>query len=108
MKNKIGLFESVYEKVFQIPFGRVATYGQIAELIESPCDARLVGWALASLGNRREELPIPWHRVVGKGGKISLPGSEQRMLLEREGIVFDGNGQIDLGCYGWNGPGSDL
>ena len=103
MDRRTGLFDSIYEICFRIPRGKVATYGQIADLVDSSCDARMVGWALASLGNRREELPVPWQRVVGKGGKISLPGSNQRNLLEREGIVFGENGKIDLDRYGWNG-----
>ena len=96
-----SLFDSVYDIVFQIPPGKVATYGQIADHVGPPCDARMVGWALASLGNRRDELPVPWQRVVGIGGRISLQGSEQRQLLEREGIQFDSDGRIDLDRFGW-------
>jgi methylated-DNA-protein-cysteine methyltransferase-like protein len=103
MKNNTGLFDSIYDVVFQIPPGKVATYGQIARIVFPPCDPRMVGWALASLGNRKMELPVPWHRVLGRGGRISLPGSEQRELLEREGIVFDENGRIDLERFGWEG-----
>jgi len=101
MKKTESLFDTIYDIIFQIPRGKVATYGQIARYVDFGCDARMVGWALASLGNRREELPVPWQRVVGRGGKISLTGSEQRRLLEKEGIVFDKNGKIDLDRYGW-------
>ena len=59
------------------------------------------------MGSRKEDLPVPWQRVVGKGGRISLPGSEQRELLEAEGIVFDGDGRIDLERYEWRGPVRD-
>jgi alkylated DNA nucleotide flippase Atl1 len=44
-------------------------------------------WAL------RAARGLPWHRVVGSGGKILLPGEngmEQRMRLESEGVVFHG------------------
>ena len=101
-----GLYDRVYEVVFLIPRGRVATYGQVAKIVGPPCDARRVGWALASLGNRKEALPVPWQRVVGVGGKISLSGSDQRERLEAEGIVFDARGRIDLGRFGWEGPES--
>ena len=101
MKKTESLFDTIYDIIFQIPRGKVATYGQIARYVDFGCDARMVGWALASLDNRREELPVPWQRVVGRGGKISVPGSEQRRLLEKEGIVFDKNGKIDLDRYGW-------
>ena len=107
MMKKEGLFDSIYDIVFQIPRGKVATYGQIADIVDPPCDPRMVGWALASLGNRKEELPVPWQRVVGKGGRISLPGSEQKELLEREGVEFEPDGWIDLGRYGWEGMDSE-
>ena len=97
----MGLYDQIYDTVFRIPEGKVATYGQIAKIVGSPCDARRVGWALASLGNRRVELPVPWQRVVGSGGRISLSGSEQKDLLEKESIVFDSRGRIDLERFGW-------
>ena len=97
------MFDKIYDVVFMIPKGRVATYGQVAKAVGAPCDARRVGWALASLGQRREELPVPWQRVVAAGGKISLPGTRQRMLLEEEGIAFDHRDRIDLEVYGWKG-----
>src|SRR5207302_3212164 len=34
---------------------------------------------------------LPWHRVVGAGGRILLPGEqglEQRLRLETEGVTF--------------------
>jgi len=99
-----NLFDTIYDVVFSIPYGRVATYGQIADLVGSSCDARMVGWALASLGNRREEIPVPWQRVVGRGGRLTLPGEEQRERLEAEGIVFDSDGRIDLEQFSWRAP----
>jgi len=99
-----GLFQRVYDVVFQIPRGQVATYGQVARIVGPACDARRVGWALASLGNRKDVPPVPWQRVVGSGGRIRLPGNEQRALLEREGIVFDERGRIDMEWFGWEGP----
>lgn len=104
MNQGKGLYRRVYEVVDQIPYGKVATYGQIAKIVGPPCDARRVGWALASLGNRKEVYPVPWQRVVGAGGKISLSGSDQKERLEAEGIVFDSKGRIDLIRFGWEGP----
>ena len=100
-----SLFDFIYDVVFQIPPGKVATYGQVAKCVGPSCDPRMVGWALASLGNRREEIPVPWQRVVGIGGKISLQGSEQRELLEKEGIQFDIEGRIDMDRFGWEREG---
>ena len=90
--------------VQRIPRGRVATYGQIARLANLPGQARLVGYALSALedGSR-----IPWHRVVNARGRISLRRDEspmpvlQRLLLERERVVFDARGGIRLDLFRW-------
>jgi len=67
-----------------------------------PRAARTVGWALHSLPADRT---TPWHRVVGAGGRISLPEHEgkaaQRLLLRREGVAVNRNGHIDLDRYQW-------
>jgi methylated-DNA-protein-cysteine methyltransferase-like protein len=84
--------ERVWQVVAAIPRGRVATYGQIADLAGMPNHARLVGRVLGSLPNGTR---LPWHRVVNAGLRISLRGDdramlEQRRRLEREGISFVG------------------
>ena len=94
----------VYAMVGRIPTARLATYGQIAELIGAWGCARQVGWAL-----RRLPLPseLPWHRVVNAAGRISLsPGREgsdwiQRQLLIAEGIPVDGQGRLPLALHRW-------
>ncbi len=94
----------VYAMVARIPPARLATYGQIAELIGAWGCARQVGWAL-----RRLPLPseLPWHRVVNATGRISLsPGREgsdwiQRQLLIAEGIPVDGQGRLPLVLHRW-------
>ena len=98
-------FEQVYSVVRRIPPGKVATYGQIARLLGRPRGARTVGWALHSLP---EGSDVPWQRVINARGVITLDahgpgGSIQRALLETEGIVFDEQGRIDLGAWGWAG-----
>jgi methylated-DNA-protein-cysteine methyltransferase-like protein len=95
------IFPRIYEIASQIPRGRVSTYGQIAALVGAPCDARLVGWAMASLP---EGSDVPWQRVINSQGKISLKGMSgqvQRMRLEAEGIVFDERGRVNLRRFGW-------
>ena len=72
----------------QIPKGKVSTYGAVAQAAGFPGCARQVVWAL------RGAPGLAWHRVVGAGGKISLPGEnglEQRMRLEAEGVAFRGS-----------------
>ena len=96
-------YERIYDAVERIPHGRVATYGQIAELAGLPRQPRQVGYALSALSDNRS---IPWHRVVNAKGKISArsnPGFEelQRALLEREGIVFEADARIPLTRFGW-------
>jgi methylated-DNA-protein-cysteine methyltransferase-like protein len=96
-------WQRIYAVVRRIPRGRVATYGQVAELAGLPGRARQVGYALHALpdGSR-----VPWQRVVNARGGVSprsLPGPEryQRKLLEAEGVPFDGEGRVDLGCRLW-------
>ena len=91
----------IYEAVKKIPKGRVATYGQIAELAGDKKMARAVGNALHKNPNPEE---IPCFRVVNVKGELS--GSfafggldEQARLLEADGIrVVDG--KVDLEEYG--------
>ena len=61
-------YETIYAVVRQIPYGKVATYGQIAELAHMPGKPRVVGYALfrVDLG----VVDIPWHRVVNFKGEI--------------------------------------
>jgi methylated-DNA-protein-cysteine methyltransferase-like protein len=92
----------VYAVVRRIPRGRVLTYGQVARILGKLRGARAVGWALRALGGAQAER-VPWHRVVGAGGRISLragPGPElQRRRLRREGVRFRG-GCVDMERHG--------
>ncbi len=95
--------EAIYRVVRRIPKGRVATYGQVAELAGMPRQPRQVGYALHGL---RQDSGVPWQRVINARGQVSEraePGSErlQRAILEAEGIVFDGRGRVDLERYRW-------
>ena len=96
-------YDRIYAVVRRIPRGRVATYGQVADLADLPGCARQVGYALHAL---RAESDVPWQRVVNARGEISVrsePGVEpiQQQLLESEGIPFDRRGRIDLGGTQW-------
>jgi methylated-DNA-protein-cysteine methyltransferase related protein len=93
-------WDRVYRLVKRIPRGRVTTYGAIAKAIREPGGARVVGYAMAGMPSGQG---IPWHRVVGAGGRIRLPephASKQRRLLETEGIEV-GLRSIDMEIYGW-------
>jgi methylated-DNA-protein-cysteine methyltransferase-like protein len=88
----------------RIPRGKVATYGQVAALAGMPRGARVVGYAMRALGEQ-----VPWQRVVGQRrrglGQVSIKdpvgGGVQRLLLEQEGVGFDGRGALDLTRFGW-------
>lgn len=97
-----GVFEKIYEVVRKIPYGSVATYGQIAALAGNPRWARVVGYALHV---NPDPTSIPCFRVVNREGRISPAfafGGEnvQAKLLRDEGIeVIDG--YVDLNKYRW-------
>ncbi len=93
--------EKIFQVIFQIPKGKVSTYGQVAELAGLARAARLVGTTLKKLP---KDSKLPWHRVINASGKISLPvdggGKKQKARLEAEGLAFI-NGKINLKIYGW-------
>jgi len=101
------LYDLIYDGVRQIPRGKIASYGQIANIV-GRCSAQMVGFALAALANTSEPTNVPWQRVVNSQGKISPHGfgvgsGMQRTLLEEEGIEFGLEGIIDFEKYGWLG-----
>jgi methylated-DNA-protein-cysteine methyltransferase-like protein len=102
-------YARIYAVIRRIPRGRVATYGQIAELAGLPGHARQVGYALHALP---AATAVPWHRVINAAGGVSLrssPGAEltQRQLLEDEGIEFDLRGRVRLGKVRWKKSDKD-
>ncbi|VXD20781.1 Alkyltransferase-like protein 1 [Planktothrix serta PCC 8927] len=98
-------YDQIYAIVYQIPRGKVATYGQIAELANLGQQARLVGYALYKIP--LETSDIPWHRVINAKGEIShslwRKGTDylQRSRLETEGIQFNAQNKINLTQYLW-------
>ncbi len=103
MESGESNYDRIYAVVRRIPHGRVASYGQVAELAGLGGHARQVGYALHALTSERA---VPWHRVVNARGEISArsdPGDDslQRQRLEREGVEFDAAGRIELERYRW-------
>ncbi|AAM84626.1 6-O-methylguanine DNA methyltransferase [Yersinia pestis] len=93
--------QRVFHVVAAIPYGQVATYGDIAQLIGSPRAARQVGGVLKRLP---EGSALPWHRVINRYGEISLTGDDylrQKKALVAEGICLDAAGRINLQQYRW-------
>jgi methylated-DNA-protein-cysteine methyltransferase-like protein len=99
--NKKNLFDEIRSIVKQIPKGKVATYGQIAELVGTK-DARKVGWALC----KNEDPKIPCHRVLKKGGFLVENYAfgdwhDEKAKLINEGIEFIHEKQVDMEKYQW-------
>ena len=95
-------YQRIWETVCDIPYGHVATYGQIAELAGFPRQARLVGYALHQ---SPKEMTLPWHRVINAKGMISFPKDSepyrrQLELLSEEGVEFIGQ-KVDLQQFRW-------
>jgi methylated-DNA-protein-cysteine methyltransferase-like protein len=98
-KSSGAVFARVHAWVAKIPRGRVATYGQLSELIDGRLSPVGVGWALRASGGK-----LPWHRVVNASGGLSTEGESpgrQRTLLAAEGVRFGPDGKIDLGRFQW-------
>lgn len=103
-----SFYHAVYRLVSRIPRGQVATYGQLAAILGSPRASRAVGYALFNLSHE-DARAVPWQRVINAQGMISARGDViraeiQQHLLESEGVVFDGEGRVDLSRYRWKGP----
>jgi methylated-DNA-protein-cysteine methyltransferase-like protein len=85
-----------------VPRGRVATYGQVAALAGRPGAARAVAWILHSSSDAAS---LPWHRIIGGRGTISLRRGrgfeEQRRRLGAEGVVVARGGRVDLKRFQW-------
>jgi methylated-DNA-protein-cysteine methyltransferase-like protein len=90
-------YDRIYAVVRRIPRGRVMTYGEVAAAAGHARAPRLAGYALYAL---EQGTPLPWHRVVGAGGRLTLArlspdgALTQRMRLEREGVKFDARGRV--------------
>jgi methylated-DNA-protein-cysteine methyltransferase related protein len=95
-------FDRVYKVVAKIPYGKVTTYGEIAEVCGIRSSARTVGWALNGAG----ATGLPCHRVVNRCGALTGKhhfGDPHLMedLLRSEGVEFDKDGCVILDRYLW-------
>lgn len=128
-QSRLSYDRTVWKIVWQIPPGRVLTYGQIASMIPAPegmdvpsyerIAPRWVGYAMRrcmndDINNPRDphQPSIPWQRVVNSQGRSSLPegspeAAQQITRLEDEGIALGRDGRIDFRKHGWEGPDDD-
>lgn len=89
-----SFFEKVFEVVKLIPYGRVTSYGAIAEYLGTKGSSRMVGWAMNSSHNSLDNIPA--HRVVNRNGLLTgkrhFGGSDvMQQLLESEGAIIEGD-----------------
>ena len=99
------VYSRVIDVVRAIPYGKVSTYGQIAQIVGG-CTPRMVGFCLASLDQGSD---VPWQRVINAQGRISPRGAGlgallQRELLEAEGVEFSDAGRVSFRRFGWLDP----
>lgn len=100
-------WKPVYDLVKKIPRGRVTTYGHLAKTLRLSGGARTAGRAMAACPSGKG---VPWHRVVGSGGKLLIRephSSLQRKLLETEGLRVSEKRILDFGNYEWS-PGKAI
>lgn len=102
-KKKKDFFQRALDVVAKIPYGKVTTYGAIAEACGIRSSARTVGWAV----NGAKDAGLPCHRVVNRYGALTGRmhfGAPDIMeeLLRSEGVEFDDDGCVLLEKYFWN------
>ena len=94
--------QRVLEVIRMVPYGKVASYGQIALFVGAPRAARQVGWIL----NQTEgKVDLPWWRIVNNAGRISIKGTKyndrelMRKLLRAEGVDVKEDMTFDIETY---------
>jgi methylated-DNA-protein-cysteine methyltransferase-like protein len=99
----MSTWDPVYQVVKQIPRGRVLSYGALARILRLRGGARSAGRAMAATPSGKG---IPWHRVLGEGGKILVRepyASLQKRLLESEGVTVV-ESKVNLKQHLWTPP----
>lgn len=104
-KEDISFFALVYEVTRQIPYGRVTSYGAIAEYLGSKGSARMVGWAMNH--SHSQKINVPAHRVVNRNGVLTgkhhFGGSNlMQQLLENEGMLVIDDQIQDFEKFFWD------
>lgn len=97
-------WQPVYNYVKKIPRGRVITYGDLARVLHLRGGARAAGHAMAACPSGQG---IPWHRVVGAGGRLLIRepyASLQRKLLATEGVTMTER-SVNMKLHHWSPRG---
>jgi len=92
----------IYSVLNAIPYGRVSSYGKIAEYAQLPNGARLVGRVLGQLP---KDTSLPWHRVLKANGQIAFPPETNAFHRQKEGLESENiiviNGKVNLSVFNW-------
>ena len=88
-----SLIYEILSVVEEIPKGKVASYGQIAELIGRSRNARLVGKVLSMADYYGT---YPCHRVVNHCGRLAPFFREQKNLLLKEHVEFKDDNHVNM------------
>jgi methylated-DNA-protein-cysteine methyltransferase-like protein len=104
-KDNNDFFQRVYDVTKLIPYGRITSYGAIAQFLGSGRSARMVGWAL-NVSHSRPEF-IPAHRVVNRNGLLTGKHhfgntSTMQQLLVNEGIIVEDDRIINFKEKFWD------
>ena len=85
-----------------IPEGRVASYGQVADMAGVPRGARQVGYVLRNLP---ADHGVPWHRVLRASGEIAFPegsrGFREQVRRLRDENVPVSRGRVNMHRWRW-------
>jgi len=100
--DRIARMHRIWDTICDIPPGKVASYGQIAEVAGIPRGARQVGYALRNLPQGSK---VPWHRVIQASGRIAFDTdtpqfAEQKKRLQQDDVAVIA-GKIDMQKYRW-------
>ena len=105
--------QKVLKAIERIPYGKVASYGQIALIIGFPRGARQVGWILNGT-EKDPKINIPWWRVINNSGRITIKGTMflsadlQRKVLRAEGIAINDLFELAIEKYRWRPKQNEL
>lgn len=103
-EEKYGFFENAQAVARLIPYGKVTSYGAIANYLGASKSARMVGYAMKAAAN---DSTVPAHRVLNRVGMLtgnanfSSPDEMEQKLIT-EGIKIRNNQVVDFEKHFWN------
>ncbi|MGH8165980.1 MAG: MGMT family protein [Woeseiaceae bacterium] len=94
--------QRIWTTVCDIPAGKVASYGQIAEIAGVPRGARQVGYALKHVP---DDLEIPWHRVIRSSGRLAFDDNTRAFKRQVKRLSMEDvpvlKGRVNMRKYRW-------